>query len=186
MKWVKNISYYIIKANAAAESWELEKRGWMLINGKAQWFALRKGGLYWFPQEQNADFPEPDNDRRVRVGECQITVLRKDTKFAFQILTKGGRKFELRCNSEAELNEWIDALGRSREKAHAAAAVSPLVPTFGTPLAKLCAFEKQELPVPLILKRCLAVLQDARTKSGVAGLFQQQGSFPTVFSLSLS
>lgn len=47
----RNISFYIIKSNAAAAT-ELEKKGWLLVNGKSFWCGLKTAKFSWFPQQQ--------------------------------------------------------------------------------------------------------------------------------------
>jgi hypothetical protein len=134
-EWVNNISYYIIKANAGADS-SLEKKGWLLVNGKSQWCALRQGKLYWFPQEQTDTFPETKNS--LNMLECKLTVLpaSEDRRPRFEIVPPKGKRYEFVVDSEVDMNDWMNAIVMVRKQKETACSSSSLSvsPLFLSPL----------------------------------------------------
>ena len=121
--WVAAISLHVIRANAAAIE-TLDKSGWLLLDGKSRWCAIRGGALHWFSAAHAPDFvPEPRHCLPLAGARVAMVAGDKSAdRTAFDLLPPpvppgaapwwAARKFRIRTANESDAQAWAAALSR--------------------------------------------------------------------------
>lgn len=88
----------------------LKKKGHFVKNWKVRWFVLQAARLFYFKTRQS---PWPITG--IDVDSCKMRRINVEGKpFCFELIPAMGEKiFQIAANSEAELKEWMAAIGKA-------------------------------------------------------------------------